>query len=67
MRLSGRGYSLEQDNIQEIEYNQGEREIWKRAFDRLMWVQDNWAEATIRKMFFDELVPANRLSENEIP
>ena len=67
MRLSARGYSLEQDNIQEIEYTQGEVEVWKRAFDRLMWVQDNWAEATIRKMFFEELVPANKLSEKEIP
>ena len=41
--------------------------MWKRAFDRLMLVQDNWAEGTIRKMFFEELVPANKLSEKEIP
>ena len=32
-----------------------------------MWVQDNWAETTIKKMFFEELVPANKLNENEIP
>jgi hypothetical protein len=32
-----------------------------------MWVQDNWAERSIRKMFFDKLVPGNKLSENEIP
>jgi phenylalanine-4-hydroxylase len=67
MGLSARGYSLELDNIQEIEYNKEEREIWKKAFDRLMWVQDNWAESNIRKKFFEELVPGNRLTENEIP
>jgi hypothetical protein len=51
----------------EIEYKREELEIWKRAFDRLMWVQDNWAERSIRQMFFDKLVPGNKLSENEIP
>ncbi len=67
MRLSALNYSLERDNIQEIEYNKEEKEIWKRAFERLMWVQENWAESSIKKMFFEKLAPANKLSENEIP
>ncbi len=67
MMQSAKNFSLEKDNIQEIEYTKEEKEIWKCAFDKLMWVQENWAEREIKKQFMDVMVPALKLNENEIP
>ena len=67
MQISNTHYRLHLDNIQDIEYTRDELELWKRGFDRLMLIQERWAERQISKKFMEVMVPELGLKESEVP